>query len=94
MLLMKLLEEYGRRRWHLQTGQINAPSKRRRHLLVLGIPKDEVKLASRSGKGYWRMAGNSIVQRALTKQWLWDHGVPNMRQQWIGLHYTAPSGVA
>jgi RNA-directed DNA polymerase len=70
------------------------PRTRRRHLLALGIPKDEVKLASRSSKGYWRMAGNSIVQRALTKQWLWDHGVPNMRQQWIGLHYPAPSGVA
>jgi RNA-directed DNA polymerase len=67
---------------------------RRRHLLAFGIPKDEVKLASRSSKGYWRMARNSIVQRALTKQWLWDQGVPHMRQQWIELHYPAPSGVA
>ncbi len=68
------------------------PRTRRRHLLALGIPKDEVKLATRSRKGYWRMAGNSIVQRALTKQWLWDQGVPNMRQQWIDLHYPSPSG--
>lgn len=70
------------------------PRTRRRHLLALGIPKDEVKLASRSSKGYWRMAGNSIVQRALTKQWLWNQGVPNMRQQWIDLQYPTPSGVA
>jgi hypothetical protein len=35
------------------------------------------------------MAGNSIVQRALHKQWLWKQGVPNMRQQWIDLHYGA-----
>ncbi|MGC9458142.1 MAG: group II intron reverse transcriptase/maturase, partial [Halothiobacillaceae bacterium] len=70
------------------------PRTRRRHLLALGIPKDEVQLASRSRKGYWRMAGNSMVQRALTKQWLWDQGVPNMRQQWVDLHYPAPSGVA
>jgi len=70
------------------------PRTRRRHLLALGIPKDEVKLASRCSKGYWRMAGNSIVQRALTKQWLWNHGVPNMRQQWVDLHYPAPSGAA
>lgn len=69
------------------------PRTRRRRLLALGIPKDEVKLATRSRKGYWRMAGNSIVQRALTKQWLWDQGVPNMRQQWIDLHYPASSGV-
>lgn len=70
------------------------PRTRRRHLMALGISKDDVKLASRSRKGYWRMAGNSIVQRALTKQWLWDQGVPNMRQQWIDLHYPTPSGVA
>jgi len=68
------------------------PRTRRRHLLALGIPKDEVKLATRSRKGYWRMAGNSIVQRALTKRWLWDQGIPNMRQQWIELHYPSPSG--
>ena len=65
------------------------PRTRRRHLLALGISRDEVKLATRSRKGYWRMAGNSIVQRALTKQWLWNQGVPNMRQQWIRLHYGA-----
>ena len=46
-------------------------------------------LATRSRKGHWRMAGNSIVQRALNKQWLWKQGVPNMRQQWIDLHYGA-----
>ena len=48
--------------------------------MALGISKDDVKMASGSRKGYWRMAGKSIVQRALTKQWLWDQGVPNMRQ--------------
>lgn len=69
------------------------PRTRRRHLLSLGIPKDEVHLATRSRKGYWRMAGNSIVQRALTNRWLWDQGVPNMRQQWIDLHYPAPASV-
>ena len=26
-------------------------------------------------------------ERALTKDWLWHQGVPNMRQQWIDLHY-------
>ena len=72
--------------------QWKRPRTRRRHLLALGISKDDVKLASRSRKGYWRMAGNSIVQRALTKTWLWDQGVPNMRQQWMDLHYPAPNG--
>ena len=66
--------------------QWKRPRTRRRHLLALGISRDQVKLATRSRKGYWRMAGNSIVQRALSKQWLWKQGVPNMRQQWMNLH--------
>jgi RNA-directed DNA polymerase len=82
------LDKWLRRRVRLgYWKQWKRPRTRRRHLLALGIAKDEVKLATRSRKGYWRMAGNSIVQRALTKQWLWDQGVPNMRQQWIDLHY-------
>jgi RNA-directed DNA polymerase len=44
-------------------------------------------MASRSRKGYWRMSGNSIVQRALTNQWLNEQGVPDMRASWIKLHY-------
>jgi RNA-directed DNA polymerase len=48
------------------------PRTRRRHLLALGIPRDQVKLATRSRKGYWRMSHNNIVQRALTNSWLWD----------------------
>jgi RNA-directed DNA polymerase len=87
------LDQWLRRRVRLcYWKQWKRPRTRRRHLLALGIPKDEIKLASRSRKGYWRMAGNSIVQRALTKQWLWDHGVPNMRQQWVDLHYPEPVG--
>ena len=88
------LDQWLRRRVRLcYWKQWKRPRTRRRHLLAMGISKDDVKLASRSRKGYWRMAGNSIVQRALTKQWLWDQGVPNMRQQWIDLHYPTPSGV-
>jgi RNA-directed DNA polymerase len=82
------LDQWLRRRVRLcYWKQWKRPRTRRRHLLALGIPRDEVKLASRSRKGYWRMAGNSILQRALTNQWLWDHGVPHMRQQWVHLHY-------
>jgi RNA-directed DNA polymerase len=87
------LDQWLRRRVRLcYWKQWKRPRTRRRHLLALGIPRDEVKLATRSRKGYWRMAGNSIVQRALTKQWLWDQGVPHLRQQWVALHYPAPSG--
>jgi len=85
------LDQWLRRRVRLcYWKQWKRPRTRRRHLLALGISKDDVKLATRSRKGYWRMSHNSVVQRALTNQWLWDQGVPNMRQQWVGLHYREP----
>jgi len=60
---------------------------RRRHLIALGIPPDEVGKATRCRRGPWWMSGSGIVQRALNKAWLWKQGVPNLRQQWIELHY-------
>jgi RNA-directed DNA polymerase len=84
------LDQWLRRRGRLcYWKQWQRPRTRRRHLLALGISRDEVKLATRSRKGYWRMAGNSLVQPALNMPWLWQQGVPNMRQQWLDLHYGA-----
>jgi RNA-directed DNA polymerase len=84
------LDQWLRRRVRLcYWKQWKRPRARRRNLMALGISREDVKLASRSRKGYWRMAGNSIVQRALTKEWLWLQGVPNMRQQGSDLHYGA-----
>lgn len=57
-------------------------------------------MATRRRKGYWRMSGNSIVQRALHNRWLHEQGVPDMRTLWITLHYglsdrtRMPGGVA
>ena len=82
------LEEWVRRRVRLYYWkQWKQPRTRRRHLLALGIPREEVHMATRSRKGYWRMSSNSIVQRALTNRWLQEQGVPNMRTSWIVLHY-------
>ncbi|MDD5676857.1 MAG: group II intron reverse transcriptase/maturase [Kiritimatiellae bacterium] len=82
------LEEWVRRRVRLYYWkQWKRPRTRRRHLLSLGIPREEVHMATRSRKGYWRMSGNSIVQRALTNRWLQEQGVPDMRTLWITLHY-------
>jgi len=60
---------------------------RRRQLIRLGIHPAEVYKATRSHRGYWFMAGTSIVQRALDNHWLKERGVPSLRQQWIALHY-------
>jgi RNA-directed DNA polymerase len=82
------LEEWVRRRVRLYYWkQWKQPRTRRRHLLALGIAREEVHMATRSRKGYWRMSANSIVQRALTNRWLQEQGVPDMRTLWIVLHY-------
>jgi RNA-directed DNA polymerase len=82
------LDEWVRRRVRLyHWKQWKQPRTRRRHLLALGIPREEVHMATRSRKGYWRMSSNSIVQRALTNRWLHEQGVPDMRTLWIVLHY-------
>lgn len=57
------LAEWVRRRVRLYYWkQWKQPRTRRRHLLALGIPREEVHMATRSRKGYWRMSANSIVQ--------------------------------
>jgi RNA-directed DNA polymerase len=60
---------------------------RRRNLIRLGIHPAEVYKATRSHRGYWWMAGTSIVQRALDNRWLTERGLPSIRQQWIEMHY-------
>jgi RNA-directed DNA polymerase len=82
------LDEWLRRRVRLYYWkQWKQPRTRRRHLIALGISPDEVHMATRSRKGYWRMSANSLVQRALTNRWLHEQGVPDMRTLWITLHY-------
>jgi RNA-directed DNA polymerase len=70
--------------------QWGRPRTRRRNLLKLGIGRDEVKKASRSRKGHWRMSHNSIVQRAMTDAWLAEQGVPSLEKQWVSIRY--PNG--
>jgi RNA-directed DNA polymerase len=63
---------------------------RRRQLIRLGIHPAEVYKATRSHRGYWFMAGTSIVQRALDNRWLSERGVPSLKQQWVAMHYGRP----
>ena len=56
-------------------------------MIKLGADPREVKLASRSRKGYWRMSQNSLVRMALSNRWMEEHGVPDMRAIWIVLHF-------
>ena len=82
------LAEWVRRRVRLYYWkQWKRPRPRRCQLLALGIPRDDIRMATRSRKGYWWMSHNSIVQRALTNRWLHAQGVPDMRTSWITFHY-------
>jgi RNA-directed DNA polymerase len=82
------LDQWLRRRVRLcYWKQWQRPRTRRRHLIALGIGPGEVRKASRCRRGYWWMSGNGIVQRALNNAWLREQGVPDLKQQWIELHY-------
>lgn len=63
------------------------PRKRRRMLIRLGVAPEEVKKASRSRKGYWRMSNNSLVRLALNNTFLREQGVPSMRDLWVRFKY-------
>lgn len=86
------LDDWIRRRVRLYYWkQWQRPRTRRRNLIALGISPDEVHMASRSRKGYWRMSANTLVPRALNNRWLKAQGVPELRDIWIKLHYGAGS---
>ena len=85
------LDEWMRRRVRLYYWKRwGRPRTRRRKLLSLGIGRDEVKKASRSRKGHWRMSQNSLVRIALSSEWLSDQGVPSIKEQWVSVYY--PNG--
>ena len=82
------LDQWLRRRVRLYYWkQWKRPWTRRRQLIRLGIHPAEVSKATRSHRGYWFMAGTSIVQRALDNRWLTERGVPNLTRQWVEMHY-------
>jgi hypothetical protein len=60
------------------TSILKKPLTRRRDFIKLGANPDEVHMASRSRKGYWRMSSNSIVQQALSNRRLKEQGVPEL----------------
>lgn len=82
------LDRWMRRRVRLYYWkQWGRPRTRRRKLLRLGIGRDEVHKASRSRKGHWRMSHTSIVERAMTDEWLRQQGVPSLEKQWVSIRH-------
>ena len=63
------------------------PRMRRRMLIKLGVEPSEVKKASRSRKGYWRLSMHPYVRYALSNAWLEEQGAPSLCKLWIGFYY-------
>ncbi|MDY2937036.1 MAG: group II intron maturase-specific domain-containing protein, partial [Fusicatenibacter sp.] len=66
--------------------QWKLPKTRRRKLLGLGLPEWAAREAAYSRKAYWRMAGNGVVQRALTKERLIHWGFYDLATAYQSMH--------
>ena len=82
------LDHWIRRRMRLlYWKQWKRPRTRRRNLLKLGAPKDEVKKATRSRKGLWRICNVEVVRYAMPNAWLAEQGLISLVDQWTQARY-------
>ncbi len=73
--LRRLLRACYWKQWRL-------PRVRVRKLRQLGVRAEEAYSHGNSRKGCWRMSVTLAVQMALTTQWLTDHGLVSLEDQW------------
>jgi hypothetical protein len=71
--------------------RLTPPGKSEWFIELLTVPADshergQARMACSSHKGYWRMSGNSILQRALTNHRLHEWGVPDLHAMWLARH--------
>ena len=55
---------------------------RRRNLRMLGIPDRAAREWASSSKGYWRIAGSPVLQRALPNSYWDDLGLKMLKPIW------------
>ena len=69
--------------------QWKLPKTRQRKLLGLGLPEWVAREGAYSRKGYWRMAGTGVLNRALTKERLirWGFYDPSIAYQSVHVNY-------
>jgi RNA-directed DNA polymerase len=84
------LDEWFRRRMRqIRWKEWKRYSARRRNLRKLGIPDRNAREWAASSKGYWRIAGSPVLQRALPNEHWDDLGLLGLRQTWHRLKTTA-----
>lgn len=77
------LDEWFRRRMRqIRWKEWKRPKTRLVNLLRLGIPRQTAYEWSNSSKGYWRIAGSAILQRALPNSYWDDQGLKLLNPTW------------
>ena len=77
------LDEWFRRRMRqIRWKEWKRPKTRLVNLLKLGIPRQTAYEWSNSSKGYWRIAGSAILQRALPNSYWDDQGLKLLNPTW------------
>ncbi|MFI6283133.1 group II intron reverse transcriptase/maturase [Streptomyces sp. NPDC050988] len=61
------------------------PKARFRNLRALGVAEWQAREWAGSGKGYWRIAGSAVLQRALPNSYWDDLGLRMLKPTWQGL---------
>jgi RNA-directed DNA polymerase len=59
-----------------------------RNLLALGIPERSARKWAGSSKGYWRIAGTAVLERALPNSYWEDLGLRTLKPTWQRLRST------
>ena len=84
---MQRWDEWLRRRFRMYIWkQWKLPKTRVKNLLKLGIPKWAAYQYGNSRKGYWRMAGTTTVNRAISKERLAQAGYYCILDRYESLH--------
>ena len=84
---MKSWDEWLRRRFRMYIWkQWKLPRTRVKNLLKLGIPEWAAYQYGNSRKGYWRMAGTTTVNRAISKERLAQAGYYSILDRYESLH--------
>ncbi len=84
------LDEWFRRRLRqIRWKEWKRYSAKRRNLRKLGIPDRTAREWAASSKGYWRIAGSAVLQRALPNEHWEDLGLLGLRDTWHRLKTTA-----
>jgi RNA-directed DNA polymerase len=77
------LDEWLRRRMRqIRWKEWKRPKTRYANLLKLGMPRQAAYEWSNSSKGYWRIAGSAILQRALPNSYWDDQGLKLLNPTW------------